>query len=289
MGSGGSSVAVVTGGTRAVAQGGSSGALAVGGNTGVASGGRSAGGTNPGTGGTQSQPTGFFSEDFETAIAGQSPAGWDTFIAYNKNGPNPSGTTLALVDSTRFHGGAKALHVHGGTSPALITRPLPVGTNELYARVWVYMTRQLGNHPMSTNPNHETILGIRAVTNAADDEVRFGEIKGAIGTNVPKLSDNISPPQPSWYSGPSVPADTWACIEVAFHGDTQPNTLQAWANGTLVHEITGAGDWNAPGMPANWLNGEFTEFMMGWHSFSNNEIDAWFDDLVLSSSPIGCG
>ena len=98
----------------------------------------------------------------------------------------------------------------------MITRALPSGTNKLYLRAWVYMTRQLGNQPMSSNANHETLLGIRAVSGNANDEVRFGEIKGVIGTSYPIVGDNGSPTQPSWYSDPSVPANAWACFEVAF-------------------------------------------------------------------------
>ena len=124
------------------------------------------------------------------------PPGWSNFIAYQANAANPSGTTLALVDSTRAHTGTKSVHVHGGQQPAQLTRMLPSGTNKLYVRAWIYFTRQLG---ANTDPsaNHETLIGIRKLPGQANDEVRFGEIKGVIGTNeVP--SDNISPKMAQW-------------------------------------------------------------------------------------------
>jgi hypothetical protein len=268
----------------AVQTGGAAGTTAMGGASGSAGDAGSAG-----SGGSM-PAMGFLSEDFEAGTKGQGPAGWDTFIAYVKNGQNPSGETLALVDDTRAHSGTKSVHFKGGSSPAMITRPLPMGTNTLYVRAWVYMTRQLGNAAMQTNANHETLIGIRAVSGSASDEVRFGEIKGVIGTSMPAIGDAISPAMASWYSGPSVAANTWACIEVAFLAASEPHTLHAWADGTLVHEITSVGpdQWENKTLPANWMAGRFTEVIMGWQSFTPFDIDVWMDDVVLGESRIGC-
>lgn len=259
--------------------GGSGGETA--GNAGAAG---AAGGSGGSATGGQSSGKGFLTEGFETGTSGQQPAGWDTFVGYVKNGMNPQGQTLALVDDTRAHSGTKSVHFHGGSSPAMITRALPQGTNKLYVRAWVYMTRQLGMNP---NANHETLIGIRKESGGANDEVRFGEIKGVIGTNeVP--TDNISPKMDRWGQGPVVPANEWACLEVAFIGDTPVHTLHAWANGTLVHEVTAVDQWQNGNMPATWLNGKFVEVILGWHSFSNQEVDVWMDDIVLATEPIGC-
>jgi len=243
-----------------------------------------AAGSTAGAGGSGTPPTGFLIEDFETATDGQAPAGWDTFIAWNKNGQNPSGGAQALVESTRAHSGTKSVHFIGGSNPAQLTRPLPNGTNKLYVRAWFYMTRQLGMNP---GANHETLIGIRKLTGGANDEVRFGEIKGVIGTNeVP--TDNISPKMDVWGMGPVVSANAWHCIEVAFLGDGAQHTLHAWADGTLVHEVTAGDQWQNGAMPANWLDGKFVEVVLGWHSFSSANNDVWMDDLILSTSPIGC-
>jgi len=141
---------------------------------------------------------------------------------------------------------------------------------------------------MHPGANHETLLGIRKAVGTVNDEVRFGEIKGVIGTNETP-SDNISPLMAKWGMGPVVAPGTWQCIEVAFLGDQPQNTLYAWANGTLVHSITSPSDWqNSPALPMNWLSGKFVEFIMGWQSFSGVDTDLWIDDVVLSNSMIGC-
>ena len=194
--------------------------------------------------------------------------------------------TLALVDDSKAHSGKNSMNFHGGANPAMITKALPMGTNKLYVRGWFFMSRSLGA-TASTSANHETMIGIRGESGSASNEVRFGEIKGALGTNeVP--SDNISPKMDLWNKGPTIPGNTWVCIEVAFIGDKTPNELHAWHNGTEVHSITAGNQWQNGTMPDTWLNGKFVEVILGWHSFSSSTADIWLDDLVLSTSPIGC-
>jgi hypothetical protein len=268
-----------SGGTAGGTSGGAGGATA---GAGASTGGASAG---AGGGGAGTSGTGFLSEGFESGTNGMQPGGWDNFIAYQKNIKNPADDgSLAVVDSTRAHGGTKSLKVHSTGGPVMLTRALPSGTNKLYVRAWFYMTRQLGMNP---GANHETLLGIRKATGTANDEVRFGEIKGVIGTNeVP--SDNISPKMDQWGKGPVVAANQWACIEVAFLADQAQHQLQAWVGDMLVHSITAPDQWQNGAMPADWMKGKFVEFIIGWQSFSSAANDLWIDDLVLSNSKIGC-
>jgi hypothetical protein len=274
-GGGGSGAGGTGGGAPTGGQSGSMGSGGRGGATGT-------GGT-AGAAGASVKP--FLTEDFESGTPGKQPAGWDNFLSYQKNVVNPQGDgTLALVDTTQHHGGKNSVHFHGGGSPAMLTRPLPPGTNRLYVRAYVYMTRQLGMNP---GANHETLIGIRKATGSANDEVRFGEIKGVIGTNeVP--SDNIAPKMDQWGKGPVVAANQWACIEVAFLADQPQHLLYAWAEGVLVHSITTGDQWQNGAMPMNWMNGKFVEVIVGWQSFSNANIDLWIDDLALGTDRIGC-
>jgi hypothetical protein len=290
-GAAGTTAAAGRGGTTGAAgTTGSAGAQGTAGTTGVAgrggttgAGGR--GGTTGTGGGGGSSATGFFSDGFESGTVGMQPAGWNNFIAYIGNGQNPNNGTLALVDSTRAHTGTKSVHFHGGGQPAQLTRALPNGTNKLYARAWIWFTRQLGMNP---GANHETLIGLRRGVGSANDEVRFGEIKGVIGTNVVP-GDNISPLMAQWGMGPVVAPGGWRCIEVAFLADQAQHTLTAWADGVMVHAITAPDQWqNDPKLPMNWLQGRFVEFIMGWQSFSSIDTDLWIDDVVLSNSPIGC-
>lgn len=160
----------------------------------------------------------FYTDDFESDTAGSQPTGWDNFIAYNYKTTNPQGDgTGALADSTHTHNGSK-LAVHfkaSGSNPVFLERALPAGTNHLYVRAYFYLANQLGMQPSSGGDNHETLLGITADPTNVNTEVRFGQIKGVIGTNqVP--SDNIAPVMAQWYSGPVISSASWHCIQVEF-------------------------------------------------------------------------
>lgn len=146
------------------------------------------------------------------------------------------------------------------------------------------MTRQLGENP---GDNHETLFALRGSAGNANNEVRFGEIKGVIGTNeVP--SDNIAPPMAFWGQGPAFAAQQWHCIEVMFDASSAYDSVVASINGQIVHTIDESADWNNGPLAANWLEGKFVEIAFGWHSFSQNNVDVWMDDIVVSTDPIGC-
>jgi hypothetical protein len=226
-----------------------------------------------------------FQEDFETAAEDSVPEGWDSFVAYVVNMSNTKASSAyALADSSKAHTGSKSLHILGGQTPAMLTRPLPSGTNKIYMRSYVWLTAPLGQSPTR---NHETLIGVRGTPGGASDEVRFGEIKGVIGTNeVP--SDNISPLQEQWGKGPEIPAGEWLCIEVAFVGDAAPHSVQAWNNGTEVHLVNDPSQWQNGALSNEFLNGKFKEFIIGWQSFSNYANEIWFDDIIVATQRVGC-
>jgi hypothetical protein len=276
-----------TGGTgTGGASGGSGGSAGKGGSTGT--------GGSSGTGGAAGAgATTFFTDDFESDTTGKQPAGFDNLINYNYKTTNPQtdGSGSAVVDSMHTHNGSKlAVHfsAQGGSLMTLLERPLPTGTNHLYVRAYFYLMSSIGNEPASTSDNHETLLALSANPANADSQIRFGQIKGAIGTNwVP--SDDIAPIVADWNMGAVISGGTWHCIEVEFAGNAAYNSLYAYSDGTLVHSITSGADWAHNPEPANWMNGLFTDVVFGWQSFSSMKNDVWMDDLAMSSTGrIGC-
>lgn len=246
-------------------------------------GGGAAGGGSGGAGGPMVTP--FFTADFESDTPNKQPAGWDNFISYNFNTMNPQGDgTGALVDTMHVHGGKYAVHFHSTGNPVMLERALPTGTNRLYIRAYFFMTTQLGNGPQGDN--HETLLGVTGDPTSVNEQVRFGVIKGAVGTNETP-SDNIAPKMAMWYMPPIITANAWHCVEVAFLGDQTPNALYAWSDTVLVHSITADSQWQN-GALTNWLNGKFVDAMFGWQSFGSQANDVWMDDLDMSTGPLDC-
>lgn len=226
-----------------------------------------------------------FSETFENGTVNTQPAGWQNFIGWvPNNGNTVSGSQYALIDSAKAYTGTKSIHFKGGAAPAQIVRELPAGTQRLYTRAYVNMSVPMGN---VAGDNHEHIFGIKK-TFDANDEIRVGQIKGVLGTNhIP--SDNIAPKQDKWWSGPQMAANTWYCVEVDYLADQAYDTLKMRVNGTEVHSITSAADWNNGALAADWMSDKFKYVMFGFHSFSSRTADVWMDDLVVSTQPIGCG
>uniref|UniRef100_UPI0030131ED6 Putative lipoprotein n=1 Tax=Teredinibacter turnerae TaxID=2426 RepID=UPI0030131ED6 len=234
--------------------------------------------------------SGFFvSDDFESSSVSQQPAGWDNFVGWQSNNPNNNSgqAVYAVVDNSRAYSGSQSVHFKGGAAPAQIVKALPQGLDRVYLKAMVYMSKKLGNE---ANDNHEHIMGVRANASGADNEIRFGQIKGHIGTNeVP--SDDIAPPQSQWYSGPEITANDWHCVVVEMlAGDLAYHQLNAYVDGELLHSIDAANDWNNGGVNGNahWLDGKFNYAFFGWHSFSNNDADVWMDDIEMSDAPLTC-
>jgi hypothetical protein len=228
----------------------------------------------------------FFQDDFEGGAVGESPPNWDFVVGYDPNLTNPNDTTRAVIDATRAVSGNNSVHVvGGGNGPVLIVRPLPEGTNRVFVRANFYLTKKLGNN---AEGNHETLMGLRGDPTMAAPEVRFGEIKGAVGTNVDPR-DQVSPPVEQWNAGPEIPAGQWVCIEVGFLGDIAAyNELHAWVDGEEIHSVTKPEDWHVADIPANWMEGMFAATILGWHSHSQVNTELWIDDVVASTERIGC-
>ncbi len=266
---------------------GTGGTPASGGQTGTG-GSLASGGTN-GTGGAAGQAaTGggaaFFSDDFESDTSGKQPAGWDNLISYNHNAMNPMGSLSAVADGTHTHNGSKlAAHIVSDGNMVFLERQLPTGTKHFFVRAYFYLAHQIGMGAQSDN--HESLVGITA--DPAHTQLRFGQMKGAVGTSLAS-DDNLSPPQAKWYGPPVISGGAWHCIEVEFDGTAAYNSLNAWSDGTLVHSITQGSDWDHGAEPATWMNGLFNMVQIGWESFSSMANEVWIDDLVMSTTRVGC-
>jgi hypothetical protein len=280
------------GGTGMAGTSGATGAAGASGTTGTAGSGTTGVAGTTGAGGAGA--TLFFTDDFESDTSGKQPAGFDNLINYNYKTTNPQtdGSGSAVVDNMHTHNGSKlAVHfsAQGGSVMALLERPLPAGTNHLYVRAYFYLASSIGDEPASSGDNHETLLGITADPTNANTQIRFGQIKGAIGTNE-SVSDNIAPVQADWNIGTLISASAWHCIEVELDGTSAYNSLYAYSDGALVHSITSAADWaHGPGLPGNWMNGYFADVFFGWQSFGSMKNDVWMDDVAMSTTGrIGC-
>jgi hypothetical protein len=90
------------------------------------------------------------------------------------------------------------------------------------------------------------------------------------------------------------------CLEVGFFADHLPNTLTLWQDTYPIFEVTGVGadQWSAGATTKeDWLAKKFAgvppktaQLLLGWQTFdsANVDVDLWYDDVVLSETPVGC-
>jgi hypothetical protein len=234
----------------------------------------------------------FFFDDFEAGAVGTQPAAWDRWINYTTAAGNALGNPqFALLDDTESFRGTQSIHFHteAATQPAMLTMRLPQGMNRIYIRAFVMSRIAVGGVPADAVSNHESLIGLRAVSNDGNDEIRFGGAKGALGFNAvgPGRSDAVAPLQAQWGSGPGMQPGMWHCVEIAFLNDGTPRATATLDN-SVVRDVTSPAGWHIP-VAQTWLDGLYTEVFLGWQSFSPQPAnDVWMDDVVLSTEPIGC-
>lgn len=204
--------------------------------------------------------------------------------------PNCSGSGTASITGAQAHTGVKSLEIDGvGTYCNHVfaddTTDMPLAAPTWYVRFWFKHTA-----PLPTN--HTTFL---AMNNSADNntDLRLGAQNGALMWN--RQSDDATLPAQSpagVAQSVVVPTGTWECLEFSVSKTT--GQIYTWYNGTLVPGLTEDGV-PTPDIDAQWLGGNganwrpnLTDLKLGWENYSNGNDTLWFDDVVLSTSRIGC-
>ena len=241
-----------------------------------------------------------FSEDYEDQTVGENPDGWGVNIAYNiQMAPNATdyADKVRVVDDAPGRDG-KALYVDGtglNSSQNYSIMPLDLsvvdGVERVYVRYYMYATTNyIGNRaltPSGAQPNHNHFMSLGL---SHSEEMRIGEIKGALGANE-YGADDIVPQAEYWYGQietSRMDAGTWYCLESAFINDGDTPILRTWLDGELITEIDEASDWKNGTARDNWLDGFFGGVQLGWGNFGTYDNELYFDDVIASNERIGC-
>jgi hypothetical protein len=264
------------GGSNAGAGGSPSGG-AGGGSAGTGGGSSGTGGGSSGTGGAPAVGAGcdtadIVCDDFESAALGQFPNGpaWDV-----------NSCTSHVVDATVAHAGVQSLRGGAEQYPACMAHTSLDGENELYARSWI----RLG--AASSESGHEIGFMEFGPTLADNPEVRVGvrndDSVCAQAPGVEVTADGIAGGERTSCSGLALDADRWYCLEVHFARAAGSITFSVSIDGSVVVPETTHTE-----AVAAWSEGPL--FMkLGRSSYGgNNVFPVWHDDVVVSTSPVGC-
>jgi len=272
---------------------GNGGATSSGGTSGNGgSGGTGAAGGGSGGGGGDPCATAIYCDDFEKYTTGLTVP-WT---------PRQNSGTVAL-DRTEHVSGAQSVKFStqaAGSVTAMMRLTsidlFPIEGNVVYGR----MLYKVASTP--TSSVHWTMIqGLGVVPGQTyHAEYRYGG-QQPIGDGSQLMAnyetpdwyqDKSTPGSDCWHhaNGRVMPVGRWVCVEWKFDG---PNAgMQMWLDGQPASDLTvmGTGDGcvNAAN-DAPWTAPTFAAIDLGWESYQTDEArTAWVDDVVISTTPIGC-
>ncbi|CQR61024.1 Endoglucanase A [Streptomyces leeuwenhoekii] len=219
--------------------------------------------------------------DFEDQT-GPAPSGAWRFTA-----PDCQGTGTAAVDTAVAHSGSRSLRVDGRAgycNHAFVaaTADLSSVGPVMYVRMWVRHTTPL---PAA----HVTFVSLPDASQGGRS-LRVGGQNGALQWN--RESDDATLPAQSpagvALSKP-LPTGVWQCLRFAI--DTSAPKLDTWLGDERIAGL------HADGVPTQDIDQQWlvrttpprpTALRLGWESYGTGDDTLWFDDVAVSSAPIGC-
>ncbi len=268
------------GGTSAGGTAGSGSATATGGalsGTGASTGSGSttgAGGTGSGGSGATSacgKPGVLFCEDFEAHTADAFPgAPWVLTVNGDKG--------TILVDATTAHSGTKSAKVSslGNYQLFMSLTGAPVfasAQSALYVRTFLRLSE-----PMTSGHNTYFKAGA-AGSSSSNNETRIGVMMEMLMINQPDGDRGFLSNQSYWTDqlpGAVIEKETWACVEGFF--DPPNSTVSVAMNGEDIPDLH-ITDWEQDPLGA---------LHFGFESYAGPQTILWYDDIVVSTQPIGC-
>jgi hypothetical protein len=153
--------------------------------------------------------------------------------------------------------------------------------SEVYARSWI----RLGAD--SSESGHEIGVLEFGPTLADNPEVRVGVRNNdsvcVAAPGVEVTADGVTGGEKTSCSGVALEAERWYCLEVHFARTPGSLTFGVQIDGASVVQET-----TLPGAAAAWTDGPLF-LKLGRSSYGgNNVFPVWHDDLVVSSTPVGC-
>ncbi len=242
------------------------------------------GGEGPsGPGGGDPCDSALFCDDFEDDASGMSPGQpWQSDV-------NGGGVE---VSEERAFSGTKSVHVsntEGAYKRAYFSVEgdpvFPAAAQEMYGRMMMWL------EATPEGSVHWTFIQGEGPSDDGSYDIfyRYG------GQHDGKLMANFETQGKAtdcWdHSETVMPTQTWACLEWRF--DTANDEMQFWLDGAEITDIhvTGMGE----GCVSNDLAGawpapaQFEILRLGWEKYQqSSELNAWIDDVVVSSARVGC-
>jgi hypothetical protein len=242
---------------------------------------------------------------------------WHPYMGCNPNmtnGAASGGGLLIGVDSSQHYTGNNSLRVVGGDSCgyyAITTKAFATLGQQVYIRFEARFSGASGTTGDAgfATSGHNGFLSMYSgmasdvqsstfftdynnLNSATTGQLRLGCQSDIVDwNNIINGKDSTLPDLDSMGEAESVApaANQWNCYE--FHIDETNNDIEFWFNGTSVPGLSWNGTMTA-GVSQNWATGgppalSIQTLGLGWLQLGEMET-AWYDDVAISSSRIGC-
>jgi hypothetical protein len=273
------------GGTGGMPTGGSAGGKGTGGSSSTGSGGLSGGGGVPGTGGGTGTggvtgtgggttsgfcpPGAIFCADFEEAsgVPASNPVGTATFQDPNESGATFGSGVMDLDAGNSPFDGKQSLRINPSSGVSVRTLAVAVPAT-FWVRLYIKSDMAIGQ------PDRNSFFG--AGTDPIYSIGNYVELSEQYGCVLLNKSGMLYPTGTTCGTNGALSANSWHCMTAEFDGTT--GNVHVYSGTT---QIINAAAW-APAVEA------FNSFSFGYFAYNPNGATVWYDDVVISASPLSC-
>jgi hypothetical protein len=223
-------------------------------------------------GGACNQPGTLLCEDFETGSVGVAPgAPWSVSV-------NGTDGVVEIDDTTPAHSGNRSVRVSSrGNYQTFLTLDgapvFPLVGPSLYVRTYLRL-----DAPMTAGHNTYFKAGAGGAI-SSNNETRVGVMLEMLMINQPDGDRGFLSNESYWTDqelGAVVPELAWTCLEAFF--DPSTSTVAVWMDGTEIPDLR----------RTDWKQDPLGALHFGFEKYAGPDADVWYDDIVVSTSPIGC-
>ncbi|KAH8589220.1 hypothetical protein B0O99DRAFT_523480 [Bisporella sp. PMI_857] len=215
------------------------------------------------------------SEGFEN---GWDQTAWPTYAVDCNQGGKVS------LDSSTAHSGKNSIRVDGagGYCGHIFVGTTKVPSGDVYVRTYLKASKALTDAHVSFITMPDSAQGTKK-------HLRIGGQSKILMYN--RESDDATLPDLSPQgiaASAALPTGTWQCFE--YHLGTD-GTIETWLNGNAIAGLTvkaGVTNVNAAQWQRSSIKPKITSIYFGWESYGGDANTFWYDDIVVSSSRVGC-
>ncbi|KXX78124.1 hypothetical protein MMYC01_200866 [Madurella mycetomatis] len=209
--------------------------------------------------------------------------GWDE-AAWPTYAPDCSQGGRVSLDSSTAHSGSNSMRVDGGGGYCghifFGTNKVPSG--DVYVRAWVKASKALTDA-------HVTFITMPDSAQGDKKHLRIGGQNRILMFN--RESDDATLPDLSPQgvaTSKPLATNTWQCLEYHLGPD---GSVETWLDDEVVAGLTskpGVSNPNAAQWQRSSIKPRVTGIFFGWESYGGDTNTFWYDDIVVSSSRVGC-